>query len=226
MTLWLSLWASPFTGEEAEAPQASRWRGRTLRQRQRLALGSDCTVPVPSMALLCPVGGSQPLTENPLPLIKSPVAFKPLPSVTSGVFSWWWALSYSSHCSCFSLRKVEGNHCSKKEGTCVSASRHLLSLPWWLSWQRIRLQCGRPGFDPWVGKIPWRRERLPTPAFWPGEFHGLSTPWGRKESDTTFVICYMFNLNRNQAQVPEFQIQEGEGPGSRLQVAGPREDDW
>ena len=24
---------------------------------------------------------------------------------------------------------------------------------------------GRPGFDPWVGKIPWRRERLPTPVF-------------------------------------------------------------
>ena len=35
------------------------------------------------------------------------------------------------------------------------------------------LQCGRPGFDPWVGKIPWRRERLPTPVFWSGEFHGL-----------------------------------------------------
>ena len=30
-----------------------------------------------------------------------------------------------------------------------------------------------PGFDPWVGKIPWRRERLPTPVFWPGEFQGL-----------------------------------------------------
>ena len=43
---------------------------------------------------------------------------------------------------------------------------------------------GRPGFDPWVGKIPWRRERLPTPIFWPGEFHGLYSPWGRKESDT------------------------------------------
>ena len=26
-----------------------------------------------------------------------------------------------------------------------------------------------------VGKIPWRRERLPTPGFWPGEFHGLDT---------------------------------------------------
>jgi len=29
------------------------------------------------------------------------------------------------------------------------------------------------GFDFWGGKIPWRRERLPTPVFWPGEFHGL-----------------------------------------------------
>ena len=28
-------------------------------------------------------------------------------------------------------------------------------------------------FNPWVGKIPWRRERLPTPVFWPEEFHGL-----------------------------------------------------
>ena len=46
-------------------------------------------------------------------------------------------------------------------------------------------QCGRPGFDPWVGKIPCRKERLPTPVFWPGEFHGLHSPWGRKESDTT-----------------------------------------
>ena len=29
---------------------------------------------------------------------------------------------------------------------------------------RIRLQCGRPGFNPWVKKIPWRRDRLPTPV--------------------------------------------------------------
>ena len=39
--------------------------------------------------------------------------------------------------------------------------------------------------NPWVGKIPWRRERLPSPVFWPGEFHGLYGLWGRKESDTT-----------------------------------------
>ena len=46
-------------------------------------------------------------------------------------------------------------------------------------------QCGGPGFDPWVGKIPWRRKRLPTPVFWPGEFQGLYSPRGCKESDTT-----------------------------------------
>ena len=26
---------------------------------------------------------------------------------------------------------------------------------------------------------------LPTPVFWPGEFHGLCSPWSHKESDTT-----------------------------------------
>ena len=31
-------------------------------------------------------------------------------------------------------------------------------------------------FSPWVGKIPWRRERLPTPVFWPRESHGLYSP--------------------------------------------------
>ena len=44
----------------------------------------------------------------------------------------------------------------------------------------------------WVGKIPWRRERLPTPVFWPGEFHGLYSPWGRKESDTTEQLSLHF----------------------------------
>ena len=37
----------------------------------------------------------------------------------------------------------------------------------------------------WVQKIPWRRGRLPTPVFGPGELHGLYSPWGRKELDTT-----------------------------------------
>ena len=55
----------------------------------------------------------------------------------------------------------------------------LKNLPaMWEIWVQSR-------FNPWVGKIPWRRERLPTPVFWPGEFHGLYSPWCHKESDTT-----------------------------------------
>ena len=36
-----------------------------------------------------------------------------------------------------------------------------------------------------VEKIPWRRERLPPPVFWPEELHGPYSPWGRKELDPT-----------------------------------------
>ena len=39
-----------------------------------------------------------------------------------------------------------------------------------------------------VGKTSWRRERLPTPVFWPGEAHGLYSPWGCKESDTRVAL--------------------------------------
>ena len=44
---------------------------------------------------------------------------------------------------------------------------------------------GDLGSIPGVGKIPWRWERMPTPVFWPGKFHGLYSPWGHKESDMT-----------------------------------------
>ena len=47
------------------------------------------------------------------------------------------------------------------------------------------LPAMQTGFNPWVGKIPWRRERPLTPEFWPGEFHRLYSPWGHKEPDTT-----------------------------------------
>ena len=45
--------------------------------------------------------------------------------------------------------------------------------------------CNSDGFNPWVGKIPWRTERLTSPVFCPGEFHGLYSAWGHKESDMT-----------------------------------------
>ena len=60
---------------------------------------------------------------------------------------------------------------------------------------RICLQCRRPRFDPWVGKISWRREWQPTLVFLPEESHrqrslaGYS-PQGRKESDTTEQLTH------------------------------------
>ena len=63
----------------------------------------------------------------------------------------------------------------------------------------ICLQYGRPGFDPWVGKIPWRRKWQPIPVFLPGESHGLRSlvgysPRGRKESDRTERLHFHFHL--------------------------------
>ena len=54
----------------------------------------------------------------------------------------------------------------------------------------ICLQCRRPGFNLWVGKIPWRREWLPTPKFLPVESYGQRSlvdysPWGCKDLDMT-----------------------------------------
>ena len=46
-------------------------------------------------------------------------------------------------------------------------------------------KCKRLGFDPWVGKIPWRRAWQPTPVFSPGESHGQRSLADRKESDMT-----------------------------------------
>ena len=51
-------------------------------------------------------------------------------------------------------------------------------LPWGLRQWRIRLQCRRPGFDPWAEKIRWRRAWRPTPALLPGEAHGQRRPEG------------------------------------------------
>ena len=43
--------------------------------------------------------------------------------------------------------------------------------------------------ETWVQSLGWEdpleRERLPTPVLWPGEFHGLCSPWGHKESYMT-----------------------------------------
>ena len=58
-------------------------------------------------------------------------------------------------------------------------------LSWWLSSKESAYQCRERRFNPWVGKIPWRRKWQPTPVFLPGKSHGQRSlagfsPWGRK----------------------------------------------
>ena len=65
-----------------------------------------------------------------------------------------------------------------------------IRLPRWLSSKESTRQCRRCRFDPWVGKISWRRKWQPTPVFLPGKSHGQQSlegysPWSGKESDTT-----------------------------------------
>ena len=56
--------------------------------------------------------------------------------------------------------------------TCLPFVIAYKGLPRWLNWERICLQCGRPRFNLWVGKIPWRRKWQPTLLFLPGKPHG------------------------------------------------------
>ena len=61
----------------------------------------------------------------------------------------------------------------------VDSNPHLASqgFPRWLSAKASACRCRRPGFDPWIGKIPWRRTWQPTPVFLPGESHGQRGAW-------------------------------------------------
>ena len=69
---------------------------------------------------------------------------------------------------------------------------------WKLAQMIICLQCGRPGFDPWDGKIPWGRKQQPTPVFLPGESHGERSlagysPQALKQLDTTEQLTLLLS---------------------------------
>ena len=82
-----------------------------------------------------------------------------------------------------------------------------LWVPRWLSGWRISLPCRRHrrcGFDPWTGKIPWKRKWQFTPVFLPEKCHGhrslsgyrtslqVMTPWGRQTKLTSDFLIYSF----------------------------------
>ena len=58
-------------------------------------------------------------------------------------------------------------------------------LPCWLSGKDPACQHRGCEFDPWIMKIPWRRNWIPTPVFLPGNSHGQRSlvgysPWGQR----------------------------------------------
>ena len=58
-------------------------------------------------------------------------------------------------------------------------------LPRWLRGKEPAGQCRRPGFHPWVGKVPWRRKWQPTPVVSPEKSHGQRSlagysPWSHR----------------------------------------------
>ena len=55
---------------------------------------------------------------------------------------------------------------------------------------RIRLQCRRPGFHPWVGKISCRRERLPT------QYSGLENS----------MDCIVYGVTKSRTQLSDFHF--------------------
>ena len=95
--------------------------------------------------------------------------------------------------TCWSLRTTGGvEQCFSDFKLPDVLSNYILSnagpdngLPRWLSGKESTYQCRRHGFDPWSGKIPWRRKWQPNPVFLPGNPHGQRSlvgysPWGHK----------------------------------------------
>ena len=95
-----------------------------------------------------------------------------------------------------------------RENKNINLRRHMnayAGLPMWLSGKEtacLYKRYRRHEFDPWAGKIFWRREWQPAPVFLPGEFHGQRSLasyslWGCNESDIFVYACmHMYSYVR------------------------------
>ena len=88
------------------------------------------------------------------------------------------------------------------DGGCFQTTP-LARLPWWLRQKRVCLQCGRPGFDPWVRRSPGGRAWQPTSVFLPGESLWTEEPGGlqsmglqrvRHSEATKHIAQWLHNL--------------------------------
>ena len=81
----------------------------------------------------------------------------------------------------------------------------------------------RCGFDPWVGKVPWRRAWQPTLAFLPGEFHGQRnqagcSPDGCKEPEATEATWHEHTYSNIQ-RGSRLLLRENQVQGLTLGIA-------
>ena len=88
---------------------------------------------------------------------------------------WWDQMPVSSFFECWVLLQL----------LLLVKLMFLSGLPWWLNGKESACQCRRHGFNPWVGKIPWRRKWQPTLVFLSGKSLGQRImadchPWDRK----------------------------------------------
>ena len=126
------------------------------------ALTSPCTTQAWEWVLLIPFGEAKPAIQS----CTNHVYTSSLP---------WWTLLFHS---------MTGMEWKPWSYIFLSLYRGW-GLPWWHRQLSVCLQCGRPGFDPWVRKILWRRKWQPAPALFPGKSCGQRclvgySPWDCK----------------------------------------------
>ena len=124
--------------------------------------------------------------------------------VNSG--SWWWT-GRPGMLRFMGSQRVGHNWVTELNWTDINIMSKInwffksLGLPWWLRWLRTHLRWRRPGFDPWIGKILWRREWLSTSVFLPGKSRGqrsLVGYHGVAESDMTEQLTLFKSLSLGQ----------------------------
>ena len=87
-----------------------------------------------------------------------------------------------------------------------------MGYPLQYSWASLVAQLVKNPPAMWVRSLGWEdpveKGRLPTPVFWPGESHGLFSPWGRKESDMTerFWASLIAQLVKNPLAMQETPV--------------------
>ena len=85
-----------------------------------------------------------------------------------------------------------------------------LGLPRWRWWSRSHLQCWRQkkrGFDPWVGKVSWRRKWQPTPVFFPGESYGQRSLAATVRGVTKSQTRLSTQCSPADVQLPRFMLR-------------------